>query len=164
MAEETPKILELEKEIKKKSIRFITSQKVNSNISLQDNYKLTDIPFTYGWAYGDSSYFSIQNNGIKVLKACEIKIHAAIDFSRTNGGTKSSDYCFNIVKNNVELAEAVVGVEDNGYHHHVDVYRDFCSGAVGDIIKLQAMTSVGGTLNIFGDANKVKTYLSVEVI
>ena len=159
-----PRILELENEIKKKSIRFITSEKGNQSIALQDGYKLVDIPFAYSWYYGDNSYFSVQNNGIKVLKACEIKIHAAVDFSRTYGGTKSSDYCFNIVKNNVPLAEAVVGVEDNGYHHHVDVYKDFCNAAVGDIIKLQCMASVGGTLNTFGDANKVKTYLSVEVI
>lgn len=159
-----PRILELENEIKKKSIRFITSEQRNQSIALQDGYKLVDIPFVSNWHYGDNSYFSVQNNGIKVLKACEIKIHAAVDFSRTNGGTKSSDYCFNIVRNNVPLAEAVVGVEDNGYHHHVDVYSDFCNAAVGDIIKLQCMASVGGTLNTFGDANKVKTYLSVEVI
>ena len=159
-----PRILELENEIKKKSIRFITSEQRNQSIALQDGYKPVDIPFVSSWYYGDNSYFSVQNNGIKVLKACEIKIHAAVDFSRTNGGTKSSDYCFNIVKNNVQLAEAVVGVEDNGYHHHVDVYRDFCNAAVEDIIKLQCMASVGGTLNTFGDASKVKTYLSVEVI
>lgn len=159
-----PRILELENEIKKKSIKFLTSELRNQSIALQDGYKLVDIPFVSSWYYGDNSYFSVQNNGIKVLKACEIKIHAAVDFSRTSGGTKSSDYCFNIVKNNVSLAEAVVGVDDNGYHHHVDVYKDFCNAAIGDIIKLQCMASVGGTLNTFGDANKVKTYLSVEVI
>lgn len=144
-------------------VMYIGSHRNNNRYSLSDNYKAINIPFHSGWGINRySSYFQLSDGAIKILKPCEVRVHAALDFSRTNGGSKSSDYCFEITKNNVQLAEAVVGVEDNGYHHHVDVYREFFSVNTGDLIRLQCMASLGGTLNTFGDANKTKTYLSIE--
>ena len=66
--------------------------------------------------------------------------------------------------NNDQLAEIVVNTNDNGIHYNGHLVMPFIQVNAEDIIYLKIMASRGGTLNTYGDANKIKTYLCLETI
>ena len=133
-------------------------------ITLRDNYVLVDIPLDGTVQFNGSSYFSKSGNYIKILKKCEISIHAEIDFCRVEGGDKSSDYCFDLLKGTTPLSESVIHLEDNSGYHHTTVSLPILQCNANDLIKFQAMARVGGGLEVFGDNKKVRTFLCVELL
>lgn len=133
-------------------------------ILLRDNYVLVDVPLSASVQFNGSSYFAKSGNYIKILKKCEVNVFAAIDFCRVDGGNTGSDYCFDLLRGSTQLSESVINVADNSGYHHTTVFCPALQCNANDLIKFQAMARVGGSLEVFGDTQKVRTFLCVELL
>lgn len=163
-----PKIIDLEKKIKKLQDTIKTKSKLifteRTSVDVANSYVVSKLPFNHFSQNGDESFFGndTNNKGIVIKKNCIVRIEFIFSCQRSSGN--ATRHCYEIIKNDVNIAETV-------HQHNADtgiicgeVLVPWLQVNKGDVIFAGLMAGLEGKTSFEGNVDKPQTMLVISLI